>query len=137
MRYSLTLALGLTTVPLTGAVPHYLEVRADAYCSNGIYGELAPILAPYQIAQAFCTAVFPVKCTTAPKQKRVASSTAVTATTSTTKSTTPSTTKSSSANAQASAWSKIQSQAAATISSLCACIETTKVRDVVSLTLVP
>jgi hypothetical protein len=33
-------------------------------CSSGIYGELAPILVQYPIAQSFCSKYFPVKCLT-------------------------------------------------------------------------
>ena len=76
------------------APPNFLEARAGAVCSSGIYGELAPILSGYPIAQAFCTAVYPVHCTTA-KQKRQATTPRPTPSSTTTTTTKPPTTVSS------------------------------------------
>lgn len=65
---SLLLSAALAITPyIAHAVPleanaNPLEPRAVAVCSSGIYGELAPLLAPYGIAQAFCTAKYPVPC---------------------------------------------------------------------------
>lgn len=65
---SLLLSAALAIAPyIAHAVPletnaNPLEPRAVAVCSSGIYGELAPLLAPYSIAQAFCTAKYPVPC---------------------------------------------------------------------------
>lgn len=49
-----------------------LVPRSAGVCGNGIYGELATILAGYPIAQAFCCAMCPVECTTAKAAKRMA-----------------------------------------------------------------
>lgn len=132
MWFILTLAIGLTAVTLTAAVPHH-EARADAYCGSGIYGELAPIIAPYQIAQAFCTAVYPVKCTTAAKLRRAAPSTTASTTPKATASSTAKSSTTASVDAKASAWAKAQKQAGSVISSLCACIESTKVCDSITM----
>lgn len=108
-----------------------LEERGAGVCSGGIYGELVPILIKYPIAQAFCSAAYPVSCTTAPraKEKRVATTTTTT-TKAAAKTTVPSTTTTKAAgkatapvttttstrtstttvDARSSAWSKCQKQ---------------------------
>lgn len=108
-----------------------LEERGGSVCSSGIYGELAPILEQYSIAEEFCSVVYPVSCTassTSPtKNKRAVSSTTSTSkaptTTSTLKATSSSQTTSA-ADSKASAWSKCQQQPWNVISTLCSCIET-------------
>lgn len=114
-----------------------IEARAGVVCGSGIYGQLAPILSPYPVAQAFCTSNYPIKCTTA-IGKRAASSTTTTTTTSvtlkatsksssttpidtTTKTTTPK--SSTTSDAKLAAWSKLLTQAANVASTLCSCIE--------------
>lgn len=123
----------------TLAVPSQpMEPRAGAVCSSGLYGELAPILAGYSIAQSFCTSNYPVKCTTSPKIKRTPSTKSATtskqtktskttATTKTPPTTTQPKTTSTATDPKASAWSKCQSQGANFVSTLCSCIETPKV----------
>lgn len=132
LKTTLLLALAAIHMPLV-AVATLLEERGSSICGTGIYGELAPILAQYPIAQAFCSAVFPVACTTAPQQQKRAkttiSTTSTSVKTSSTSTLSKTTTKSSAMtqSPEASAWSRIQSQAAGTISTLCSCIETPKV----------
>jgi hypothetical protein len=121
----------------------FLNPRTGSICSSGIYGELAPILAAYPIAQAFCSAVYPVKCTIAKREvaraptarvllprKQTSTTTTKPSTTTTTKpptTTTKSTTKSTTTlNAQSSAWSKCQGQGAGIVSTMCSCIEVPK-----------
>lgn len=58
-----TLTISTHLFPVWAAPNIYLEPRAGV-CNGGVYGELAPILAGYSIAQAFCSAVYPVTCTT-------------------------------------------------------------------------
>lgn len=72
---SLALALVALNSPTSvlGAPNNYFEPRAGGVCGSGIYGELAPIIAGYPIAQSFCTAVYPVSCTTPKAVKRAAS----------------------------------------------------------------
>lgn len=103
----------------------FLEERASSVCGSGIYGELVPFLVPYAPAQAFCSAVFPVKCTT----KAVKRAPATTTKSSTTKTTTTKTTvtkSTTSLNPTSSAWSKCQAQPLDVISTLCSCIEAPK-----------
>lgn len=67
MRAESMLTAALVILGFSGAafaVPaQHLEERTANVCRSGIYGELAPILQGYPIAQAFCSAVFPVGCT--------------------------------------------------------------------------
>lgn len=128
-------ALSLPTT-IYGAPPNQLERRG--VCQSGIYGEIAPILAGYSVAQAYCSAHYPVQCTPA-VHKRAAPSTTTTktttttavvktttkttTTTTTTKPATTTTTKTSSVNPTSSAWSKCQNQPGNVISTLCSCIE--------------
>ncbi|KAJ9603343.1 hypothetical protein H2200_012121, partial [Cladophialophora chaetospira] len=73
----------------------FVEERGSNVCSSGIYGELAPILAQYQIAQQFCSAAYPVSCTPRLAKRRPATlTTTTTTTTKTTKPSAPTTTKS-------------------------------------------
>lgn len=112
---------------LAAPLAESLEIRANGVCGSGIYGELAPILAQYPIAQAFCTVAYPVSCTTA-KAKRAAS--AATTTMKTTSKTTQATSKqttTTNADAKASAWSKAKNQPGNVVSTMCSCIETPKV----------
>jgi hypothetical protein len=127
-----------------------LEKRGGSICSSGIYGELAPILQPYPIAQAFCTALYPVSCTSAGLAKRATTTTITTSSksTATTKSSSAATTKTASlvcihseplnpanntqrtttdVDLKASAWSKCQGQGPQVVSTLCSCIEVPKV----------
>lgn len=107
---------------LAVAAPGPLAPRAGV-CDSGIYGELVPILSPYAIAQAFCTAYYPMKCPSAAamiKRAATASSATTTKTTSVTSSKSKTTT---STDAKASAWSKCQGQGASVISTMCSCIE--------------
>ena len=111
VKHLVSLILLVLHQSFTLAVPHNagaIEVRADAYCNSGIYGELLPLISPYAVAQAWCTQNWPVPCTTAHKRKRAAtSSTTITAAKSTT-----------AANNQASAWSKALQQAQNTVPNL-------------------
>lgn len=140
------LVLATQQVTLTAAVP--LEERGgEDICGSGIYGELAPYLKPYPLAQAFCTAAFPPQCTTEKAKKR--SPYASTSTTSGQKTTTPKSTSSkttsskppstlstttatskasTTADKMASAFSKCRNQPGNVISTLCSCIEYHKVR---------
>jgi hypothetical protein len=130
------LALVLAIACLTGAgvAAPQLEIRAGSVCSSGVYGELVPLLAQYPIALSFCSAVYPIQCTSAKLGKR-ASTTTVTPSSTTTKASTTITTKASTTkttttttqNAQSSAWSKCQQQPANVVSTICSCIETPKV----------
>ena len=116
----------LQQAPYIVATP--IEERGASVCGSGIYGELVPILSPYPIAQAFCSAVFPVACTSAAKRKRSAPSTTAATTkgsTTTTKKAVSTTT--SSVDSKASALSKCQRQPANVISTICSCIETPEV----------
>lgn len=141
--FKITVVAVLLAVQSVTAIP-YVEKRGSGVCQSGIYGELAPILAQYPIAEAFCTLVYPVKCTSAGSghKKRVAPSTTTTTpvktstttpsttktTTSTTKVAASSTTKSTTTqDAKASAWSKCQAQPGNVISTMCSCIESPKV----------
>ena len=140
-RFVLALTLVVLNYPVVNVATYFpaLEPRTGGVCGSGIYGELAPILAAYPIAEAFCSAVYPVKCTTAKAVKRQASTPKPTATTTTTKpsstssssktTTKPSstTTTTTSTNQQSSAWSKCQAQGANVVSTLCSCIEVPKV----------
>lgn len=47
-----------------------LELRATSVCAGGIYGELSPRLGEYSVALAFCSAAYPVECTSADPVKR-------------------------------------------------------------------
>jgi len=49
---------------LAQALPHpeALEGRSGGVCISGIYAELS-VLSAYPIAQAFCTAYYPLSCT--------------------------------------------------------------------------
>lgn len=99
--------------PLVQAIP-LIENRAGSVCDSGIYGELTPHLTGYQPAQIFCSAVYPLSCTT-----KLAKRTALTSTTTTAK---PSSTTTAQ-DAKSSAWSKCQQQDQNVISTLCSCIE--------------
>jgi hypothetical protein len=46
------------------ASPLKVDERATAVCGSGIYGELVPILGPYNMAQAHCSNVYPLACKT-------------------------------------------------------------------------
>ena len=73
MTLKTVLTIALTVLHLSPAVqgaPNAALERRDV-CYSGIYGELAPILADYSIAQAYCTQVYPLKCP-AKAQKRAA-----------------------------------------------------------------
>ncbi|KAF9872064.1 hypothetical protein CkaCkLH20_10401 [Colletotrichum karsti] len=48
----------------TTAITSPAQAPASNVCCTGIYGELSPALRDFPVAQAFCKAVFPVKCTT-------------------------------------------------------------------------
>lgn len=119
----------------TRAVP--LEERAGDVCGSGIYGELVPYLKPYPVAQAFCSAVYPVKCSSVNKAKRQLSTTSKISTTPTAPSTIPkisttsskssSKTTTSSIDPKASAWSKCQKQGGNVVSTICSCIQSQKV----------
>lgn len=111
------------------------EARAGV-CDAGIYGELAPILKPYPIAQAFCTSYFPVKCTsTAAVAKRRATTTttfktsksSMSSTTLTTSKPATSSSSKSTQNPISSAWSKCQQQGAGVVSTMCSCIQSARV----------
>lgn len=71
---------------LVASVP--FEKYGRSICSRGIYGELAPILAQHASAEAYCSAVYPISCTAAGKEKRTASETASSTTIATTNSST-------------------------------------------------
>lgn len=73
LHSSLTIA-----IPQEGA--HLFKPRGDPVCAQGIYGELVPILNGWPIAEAFCSAVHPVKCTTAPPKLKRATAAITTAT---------------------------------------------------------
>ena len=137
LKTVLTIALAVLHLSpaVQGAPNAALERRG--VCDSGIYGELAPILAGYSIAQAYCTQVYPLKCS-AKAQKRAASTTTTTtkaatttgkvttattrSTTTTTKSTTRSTTTTT-VDSKSSAWSKCQAQPGNVVSTLCSCIQ--------------
>lgn len=149
-------ALLATVLPLSTTAFPLIEVRSNV-CQSGIYGELAPILSDFPIAQAFCTAVYPVLCTTAGKQKRATSAVTkmmttrtatfsgaaeiVTTTTSagsatlaaynkqapSSSTTTSKASGTSLQDAKLSAWSKYQRQSWNVISTMCSCIESPKV----------
>lgn len=78
------------------AVPNcHVKPRAGGVCAQGIYGELAPILAGWPVAELFCTDFFPVPCTSEAKQKRsLPPSTTTTAAAATTSTKAASTTRS-------------------------------------------
>lgn len=131
--FVLALAVLNVTAPVLAAPPQFFQPRAGGVCNSGIYGELAPVLAQYPAAQAFCSAVYPVKCTT--KVAKRAGTTTTTTTGATTKArTTTTTTKkatsTTSTDAKASAWSKCQGQGSGVVSTMCSCIEVPKVRDI-------
>lgn len=103
-----------------------IESRAGSVCSSGIYGELVPILAPYSVAQAFCTAIYPVKCTTQLNKRATPTTTASNrqpSTTTTTKSSTLTTKSTTAVDPKASAWAKAQLQAGQVVSTLCSCLQ--------------
>lgn len=118
---------------ITLAMP--LEERGDSVCGSGIYGELAPILEQYAIAEVFCSTVYPVSCTTPTSAKHKRGTPMTTATSKITTTSKVTTTMSASkaatslhtmstADAKASAWSKCQRQPGNVISTMCSCIET-------------
>lgn len=99
-------------------------------CDRGIYAELGPVLSEYPIAQAICSALYPVECTeTASHQKREpASTTSLSMTThSSTVETTPIPSRSTTQDRNVSAWSRFRTQPANVASAICSCIETAKV----------
>lgn len=99
---------------ITNATPSE-ERRAPGVCGSGTYGEVVPVLMQYPVAQAFCTANFPVACTSrANLLMRAPSPTPVIPPTG--KTTIP-------VDRQASAWSKVRAQPASVIKIVCACIE--------------
>lgn len=135
LKHSLTALTAIQLISTCTAAP-YLEERGGV-CSNGVYGELVPILSGYPIAVAFCKAVYPVKCASNP-QKRGTITTSTKASTSpkTTKSTTStkitssktttSATKLGATDAKVSAWSKCQQQPGQVISTICSCLQVSK-----------
>lgn len=118
------LALHWPTYILATAQPD-IGVRGDNICWSGIYGELTPILRGHQLAQAFCNAKFPPRCTSAKSHKRCADIKRREAMPN--QPSKSSTTKPS--DKTASAWSKCQQQPYQVISTLCSCIQTHEVRQ--------
>jgi hypothetical protein len=116
------------------------QLQPRDVCGSGIYGELAPILKGYPIAQSYCSSKFPLACTTAPKllhrapsttkatnnaNKPPSTTTKTTTTTTMTKPTTTTTTTKSTTTttgSPSSAWSKCQGQGAGVVSTMCSCI---------------
>ena len=127
MMHQTTLYGGLLTVltvcaSISNAAPEQHHQRSgDAICGVGIYGELVPFLDKYNVAVDFCSAFFPVHCTTQVKvHKRAPGNTL--APPSTTTAAGPTTT-----DRTKSAWSKCRTQPWNVISTVCSCIETAKV----------
>lgn len=55
------IALSLRISTSAAVIDASLEPRGSV-CSTGIYGELVPVLSGYDIAHAFCSKAYPVKC---------------------------------------------------------------------------
>lgn len=143
LKNALLVALFATSLDICSAVPLF-EIRDDI-CSSDIYGELSPILKQYPIAVAFCSAIYPVSCTSGGRRNLLARSTSSTSTTpikplptASTASPTSAATKtnnaattgtqaSSSVDLRASAWSKGQRQPLSVVKTICSCIEIPKV----------
>lgn len=109
------------------AAPPNLEQRSGNVCSSGIYGELAPLLKGYAPAVQYCSAHYPLTCTTAHKRQNIVRQATTprptpTVTTTTTTTTTPKTTTTTSKDTKASAWSKCQGQGGGVVSTMCSCI---------------
>lgn len=113
----------------------------DNLCSGGVYAELSPILKQYPQAAQYCSANYPVSCTSEITKRAAPSTTtsvSITIKTSTTHSTaqTSTTTKSNHpvtsvttsvkfSDVLASAISKIEELPVNVISTLCSCVEAT------------
>ena len=108
-------ALLALCLPDVGFAAPYPEVRSKSVCTNGIYGELSPVLAGYSVALASCSAIYPVECTTDLTKRGAMLAEAKIATQVPT------------ASQQASAWSKLQQQPNSVVSTMCSCIATPKV----------
>lgn len=154
--YRALLAIIFAAQLLTVSFGAPLVETRDNVCSNGIYGELSPILKQYPIAVAWCSAFYPVSCSSG-LTKRAASSTMSTTSTASTASNgvrvqatassgtivqttaqTARTTKSNSpvsstttaaviVDLKVSALSKATRQPGNVVRTLCSCIETPKV----------
>jgi hypothetical protein len=108
------------TVPGLFASP--LEPQGSgSICSSGLYGELAPILQNFALAEAYCSAYFPMKCASVAGSvpvKRNPKTSAAVATTKSVPTVATKATPSASNNLQASALSKLLQQAATAISTV-------------------